>query len=95
MGKRWQQVLDLAVVVAAAVAVSLAFAALGVPSPALFGGLVAGLVRALGFPGHVDVPRPATTAGQAVIGVTMGALVDLETLRAVASAATRSGGPRT
>ena len=85
MGKRWQQVLDLAVVVAAAVAVSLTFAALGVPSPALFGGLVAGLVRALGFPGQVNVPRPATTAGQAVIGVTMGALVDLETLRAVAT----------
>jgi uncharacterized protein len=83
--KRWRQVLDPAAVVAAAVAVSLAFAALGVPSPALFGGLVAGLVRALGFPGRVEVPRPATTAAQAVIGVTVGALVYLETLRAVAT----------
>jgi uncharacterized protein len=85
VGKRWRQVLDPAAVVVAAVAVSLAFAALGVPSPALFGGLVAGLVRALGFPGRVEVPRPATTAAQAVIGVTVGALVDLGTLRAVAT----------
>ena len=85
MGERWRQVLDPAAVVAAAVAVSLAFAALGVPSPALFGGLVAGLVRALGFPGRVEVPRPATTAAQAVIGATVGALVDLGTLRAVAT----------
>lgn len=85
MGKRWRHVLDLAVVVAAAVAVSIGFAALGVPSPALFGGLVAGLVRALGLPGRVDVPGPVATAGQAVIGVAMGALVDLETLRAVAA----------
>jgi uncharacterized protein len=83
--KRWRQVLDPAAVVAAAVAVSLAFAALGVPSPALFGGLVAGLVRALGFPGRVEVPRPATTAAQAVIGVTVGALVYLETMGAVAT----------
>jgi membrane AbrB-like protein len=84
VGDRRRQLLDLAVVVAGAVAVSLAFAAIGVPSPALFGGLVAGLVRALGR-GRGRVPGPATTAGQAVIGVTMGALVDLATLRAVAT----------
>ena len=83
MGSGRRQLLDVALVVAGAVAASLAFAALGVPSPALFGGLVAGVVRALGLPGRVPVPPPVTTAGQAVIGVTMGALVDLETLRAV------------
>jgi membrane AbrB-like protein len=65
--------------------VSLAFAALGMPSPTLFGGLVAGLVRALAFRGRVEVPRTATAAGQAVVGVTVGALISLETLRAVAS----------
>jgi uncharacterized protein len=85
VGKGRRQVLDMAAVAAAAAGVGLVFAAIGVPSPALFGGLVAGLVRALGFPGRVDVPRQATTAGQAVIGVTMGALVDLATLRAVAA----------
>jgi uncharacterized protein len=82
-GRRVRRVLDLSAVVAAAVAVSVAFAAVGIPSPALFGGLIAGLVRALGLRGRMDLPGAATTAGQAVIGVSMGALVDLETLRAV------------
>ena len=85
MRKRWRQVLDSAAVVAAAVAASLAFAALGVPSPALFGGLVAGLVRALAVHRPGGRPRPATTAAQAVIGVSIGALVDLATLRPMAA----------
>ncbi|WP_116449596.1 AbrB family transcriptional regulator [Blastococcus litoris] len=85
MGNRGRELLPLAAVVAAAVVASLAFAALGVPSPALFGGLLAGLVRALAVRGAVAVPGPATTAGQAVIGVAMGSLVDLGTLRAVAA----------
>jgi hypothetical protein len=85
VGERRRRLLDLALVVAGASAVSLAFAAIGVPSPALFGGLVAGLVRALGFRGRVEMPGAATTAAQAVVGVTMGALVDLETLRTVAA----------
>lgn len=76
---------DLAAVVAGAVIATLGFAALGLPSPALFGGLLAGLVRALAFPGQVVVPGAATTAGQAVVGVAMGSLIDLETLRAVAT----------
>jgi membrane AbrB-like protein len=84
VGEGRRRLLDLAVVVAGAVLVSLAFAAIGVPTPALFGGLAAGVVRALGVGGRVDVPPRATTAGQAVIGVAAGALVDLETLRAVA-----------
>jgi hypothetical protein len=78
---RWA---DLAAVVAGAVAVTAAIAALGLPSPALFGGLVAGLTRALFLRRRVVVPDVATTAGQAVVGVSVGALVDPETLRAVA-----------
>jgi uncharacterized protein len=78
-------VLDGAVVVAGAVAVSVLLGLMGLPSPALFGGLVAGLVRALAVPRRAAVPRPAFTAAQAVVGVTMGALVDLETLRVVAA----------
>ncbi len=85
MGGGRRRLLDLVAVGVGAVAVGLAFAAVGVPSPALFGGLVAGLVRALGLRDGVRVPGPATTAGQAVIGVTTGALVDLATLRAVAA----------
>jgi membrane AbrB-like protein len=83
VGDRGRELLDLAAVVAAAVVASVGFAALGLPSPALFGGLLAGLVRALGFRGRATVPRAAASAGQATIGVAMGSLVDLETLRAV------------
>jgi membrane AbrB-like protein len=85
VGSGRRQPLDLAVVAAGAVAVTFVFAAIGLPSPALFGGLVAGLVRALGLRGEAAVPAPAATAGQAVIGVTTGALVDPETLRTVAA----------
>jgi membrane AbrB-like protein len=58
---------------------------MGLPSPALFGGLLAGLVRALAVPARIAVPPRATTAAQAVIGVAMGALVDVATLRTVAT----------
>ncbi|TFV60834.1 UNVERIFIED_ORG: AbrB family transcriptional regulator [Bacillus sp. AZ43] len=84
MGGGARRVGDLVLVVAAAVALSLVFGAAGIPSPALFGGLVAGLGRAVGLPRTVALPGPATTAGQAVIGVAMGSLIDVETLRAVA-----------
>ena len=47
--------------------------------------MVAGLVRALTIRLRVAVPPLGTTAAQAVIGVTMGALIDLGTLRAVAA----------
>jgi uncharacterized protein len=83
--QRVRQVVDAAVVVVGAVAAGLLFGLLGLPSPALFGGLLAGLVRALAVPTRIAVPAGATTAAQAVIGVAMGALVDLETLRTVAA----------
>lgn len=84
MGTGGRRAVDLALVVAAAVAASAAFAAVGLPSPALFGALLAGLVRALALPGRVEVPDSAALAGQAVIGVAMGSLIDLDTLRSVA-----------
>jgi len=84
VGERGRRLVDLAAVVAGAVAASFVFAALGLPSPALFGALLAGLVRALAFRGRVTVPGVAATAGQAVLGVSMGSLIDLETLRTVA-----------
>jgi membrane AbrB-like protein len=76
-------VLDAAAVVAVAVAVTFLFDSLGLPSPSLFGGLVAGVLRALTFSARIGVPSSASTASQAVIGVAIGALVDLDTLRAV------------
>src|SRR4051794_39611957 len=71
--------------VAAGAAAALLFTAFGLPSPALFGGLLAGLVRALAIRRRIAVPAPAVTAAQAVVGVSMGSLVDLATLRAVAT----------
>jgi uncharacterized protein len=55
----------------------------GVPSAALFGGLLAGLVRGLAGRRPLGVPRPAAAAAQAVVGVSIGALVDPETLAAL------------
>src|SRR4051812_10736077 len=81
-GRRRLQ-LDWAAVVAGAIVVSLLLGLLHVPSPALFGGLVAALVRALGGRRRLAVPRVAMTAAQAVIGGTIGALVQLDTLGAI------------
>jgi len=85
MGEGRGPLRDLALVVVGAIVTSLGLAAAGVPSPALFGGLVVGLVRALGLPGRAVVPGVAATGAQAVIGVATGSLVDLGTLRAVAA----------
>ena len=59
---RGARAVDLAVVVAAAVAVTLALDVLDLPSTSLFGGLVAGLARGLVGRRRLTVPRPATTA---------------------------------
>ncbi|GAA2562927.1 AbrB family transcriptional regulator [Pseudonocardia hydrocarbonoxydans] len=65
-------------------ALTLVIAAFGVPSPALFAGLLvaAGLALAGRAPG--DVPAGATGAAQAVIGVVIGLLARPGTLGAVA-----------
>jgi membrane AbrB-like protein len=82
---RGRRVLDVAAVLAAGGVVAALLGLAHLPSPALFGGLVAGLVRALAFRSRGAVPAVAMTAAQAVVGVAMGALVDLGTLRAVAA----------
>lgn len=82
--RRLRQVLDGAAVVAAGLAVALALDLLGLPSPALFGGLLAGLVRALAFRDPRQVPEPVSTAALTVVGVAIGALLDPGTLRQVA-----------
>ncbi|SEP24931.1 AbrB family transcriptional regulator [Trujillonella endophytica] len=78
--RRW---VDLGAVLAGAVLASLALDALGLPSAALFGGLLAGLVRGLAGNRRLDLPRPAVTAAQATLGVSIGSLVDLDTLAAL------------
>jgi hypothetical protein len=57
---------------------------LAVPSAPLFGGLVAGLARALLGRTRLTLPRPAGIGAQAVIGVSIGALVQTDTLRTIA-----------
>lgn len=83
MAGRAARVADAALVVAGALAATLAFDVLDLPSPSLFGGLLAGLVRGLAGRRRLFVPKPATTAAQGLIGVSIGALVDLETLEAI------------
>jgi uncharacterized protein len=75
--------LDRGLVVVAAVALAVVLGLLRVPDAALFGGLIAGLVRALARPARITVPRAANAAAQAVIGVSIGALVRLSTLTAL------------
>lgn len=84
-GQRGRRILDAAVVVAAGAVLAELLNLAHLPSPALFGGLIAGLVRALAVRSRGVVPAAATTGAQAVVGVAMGALVDLGTLRAVAA----------
>ncbi len=59
-------------------------AALAVPSPALFAGLLVATVVALAGRAPAAVPRPATTAAQAVIGVVIGLLAQPGTLAGLA-----------
>ncbi|WP_164702943.1 AbrB family transcriptional regulator [Modestobacter sp. KNN46-3] len=81
---RWRRVLDWAAVLVVGIGATLALDVLAVPSAALFGGLVAGLGRALLGTRPLALPRPAGTGAQAVIGVSIGALIQADTLRTVA-----------
>ena len=84
MDGRGRRLADWTVVLAVAVGVSALFGWLGVPSPALFGALAAGLGRALVHRSRLALPRVAGTGAQAVIGVSIGALVQADTLRTLA-----------
>lgn len=80
-GWRWRRWLLLA---ACTLPLTLGFAALSVPSPALFAGLLVATVLALLGRAPTAVPTAATTAGQAVIGVVIGVLAQPSTLAAIA-----------
>jgi len=81
---RRRLLLDWVLVLAVGVAAGVLLELLSVPSAALFGGLVAGLGRALLGRTRLVLPRPAGTGAQAVIGVSIGALVETDTLRTIA-----------
>lgn len=71
-----------AAVVAGAVLFGLPLGRLGVPSPLLFSGLLCGLVAALSLSRPLPLPLPLRTAAHAVVGITIGTLIDPSTLRA-------------
>jgi len=81
---RRRRLLDWAGVLAVGVLATLLLDWLAVPTAPLFGGLVAGLGRALLGRTRLLLPRSAGMGAQGVIGVSTGALVQTETLRAVA-----------
>jgi membrane AbrB-like protein len=68
---------------AVTIAATLLLGRFGLPSPALFAGLAVGLLDALLLPRPFALPARAGTAGQAVVGVTIGTLVQLSTLSAL------------
>jgi membrane AbrB-like protein len=77
--------LDRAAVLVVGVLAGSLLALVGVPSAPLFGGLVAGLGRALLGRSRLTLPRPVGLGAQAVIGVSIGALVQTGTLRTIAA----------
>lgn len=79
------QLVDGAAVVAGAVLLGLVLRAVGLPSPLLFAGLAVGLVRALSVRRRVPVPGAVVTGSHAVVGVSVGALLDLDTLQVVSA----------
>ena len=78
-GRRWAPL-----VVGTAVG-TVALALLRLPSPALFAGLVVATALALAGRAPAAVPRSATTAAQAVIGVVIGVLAQPSTLSGLAA----------
>ncbi|MEP7091476.1 MAG: AbrB family transcriptional regulator [Nocardioidaceae bacterium] len=67
------------------VAASLLFAAVDLPSPVLFGSLVAGILHALVAREELDMPPAAFRVGQGLVGAVIGALVQVSTLARLAS----------
>jgi membrane AbrB-like protein len=74
---------DAVLLVAGAVAAAAVLGLLHVPSAALFGGLLAGVARGLAGRTRLAVPKRANTVAQAVVGVSVGTLVQVSTLRTI------------
>ena len=69
--------------IAVGTSASAVFAVLNVPSPSLFGGLVTGVIFALTTTWRTVVPNAVNAGAQAVIGVVLGTLLELDTLRSL------------
>lgn len=64
-------------------AASTVLALVGLPSPVLFGALVGGVSYAVFGRERLALPSPCFMVGQAIVGVTIGSLVDAPTIRAL------------
>ncbi len=72
-------------IIAVAIGGSVFFELLDVPSPSLFGGLVTGMIFALTTRWRTVLPAAVNSGAQAVIGVVLGALLELSTLQSLGS----------
>ena len=79
-------VLAWVALVAATVAATLAFGAVGLPSAAMFGAMLVGLAAALRLPGRFALPGRAVVAAQAATGVALGGNLQSSSLAALADA---------
>lgn len=82
-GRRWRLLLRWVAIVVAGAGISLLFAVLNVPSPALFGGLVTGVLFALTTRWRTVLPGTVNSGAQAVVGVVLGGLLELSTLQSL------------
>jgi membrane AbrB-like protein len=73
-----------AVIIVVGTAASLLFALMKLPSPVLFGSLLAGMAHALVAKDELDMPPIVFRVGQALVGAVIGALVQLSTLSRLA-----------
>ncbi len=73
------------VVVAVGVVACAAFAVLAVPSPVLFGAVLGGMAHALTSRTPLALPTWSFRVAQGLVGITVGALVDVTTLRRMGS----------
>lgn len=81
---RWPSAAAWAALGLGTAAGTLALEALGIPSPTLMAALLVGIAWALRGPGAaLDPPKAVSTGAEAVLGVAIGAYVELETLKAL------------
>jgi membrane AbrB-like protein len=83
--RRWRLLVRWTSIVVASVSVSFLFDLLRVPSPALFGGLLTGVIFALTTNWRTVLPGPVNSGAQAVIGVVLGGLLELSILQSLGS----------
>ncbi len=80
-GGRPRTLRDWAAVLAVALGLAAVLELVGVPSATLIAGLITGLGRALLIRRPAALPQHAMTGAQAVVGVSIGALVSVSTVQ--------------